>query len=184
MTPTSGYPSFRVYTVDPVTFGVLDMTEYITDMSTSTYQTDGPVWEKYYSVKEAYGPLVTPPLTDPLAELTPAFWHNLTEVFATNSTAFGEYYARKSRGWNVASCTGSCVTDEICMLRAAESQYNCYTISPGIQFGKRSLAIAEDDGDHCEGSQAKKIFRKLLQSGDLVKRIEERTQMRTVQNLL
>ncbi|OKL63289.1 hypothetical protein UA08_01869 [Talaromyces atroroseus] len=63
LTPTSGNPAFRVYDVDPVTFAVLDMTEYITNMSTSTYQTDGPVWEKYYTVKEAYGPLMTPPST-------------------------------------------------------------------------------------------------------------------------
>ncbi|KAF4637428.1 hypothetical protein G7Y89_g661 [Cudoniella acicularis] len=76
MTPTEGHPAFRVYTVDPVTFGVLDSTTYIANMSSPGFQTTGPVWTKYYSAKETYGPLVTPPLTDPTAELTPAFWHN------------------------------------------------------------------------------------------------------------
>ncbi|KKK25569.1 hypothetical protein AOCH_000093 [Aspergillus ochraceoroseus] len=167
MTPKSGNPSFRVYTVDPVTFGVLDMTAYIANMSASTYQSAGPVWEKYYSVKEAYGPLVTPALTDSTAELTPAFWHNLTEVFADNSTAFDEYYARKSRGWDVASCTGTCVTDEICMLRAAEAQYNCITVTPGLQFSKRDAVSGghAHDGE-CEGSGVKKIFQKLMRAGN------------------
>lgn len=176
LTPTSGNPAFRVYDVDPVTFAVLDMTEYITNMSTSTYQTDGPVWEKYYSVKEAYGPLVTPPLTDALAELTPAFWHNVTEVLEANQTAFDEYYARKWRGYDVASCTGTCVTDEICQLRAAEAQYNCVSVTPGIQFSKRDVSGREIG--HCEGSQAKGIFRKLQQTGNLAQIIQERTELR------
>ncbi|KAL1967104.1 hypothetical protein VTN77DRAFT_3628 [Rasamsonia byssochlamydoides] len=187
LTPTSGNPAFRVYTVDPFTFGVLDMTEYITNMSTSTYQTYGPVWEKYYSVKEVYGPLVTPPLTDPLAELTPAFWHNLTEVLATNTTAFDEYYARKSRGYNVASCTGTCQTDEICQLRAAQSQYNCVGVTPGVDFKRKrgvmdnkeiSALLTEGNDGHCKGSVAKGIFRKMLHTEDIVQRIEQQTRLR------
>lgn len=176
LTPTSGNPSFRVFTVDPVTWGVLDMTAYYTNMSTSTYQTDGPVWEKYYSVKEAYGPLVTPPLTDASAELTPAFWHNVTEVLASNSTAFNEYYARKWRGYDVSSCTGTCVTDEICQLRAAESQYNCVTVTPGVSF-KRDLqqhSLVEEAHDHCEGSKAKTIFRKLAQTEGAMETIKRK----------
>jgi sphingomyelin phosphodiesterase len=60
------------------------MTTYIANMSDQTYQTDGPTWTKYYSVKEAYGPLVNPPVTDTSVELTPKFWHNLTEVLSSN----------------------------------------------------------------------------------------------------
>lgn len=176
LTPTSGNPAFRVFTVDPVTFGILDMTTYITNMSTSTYQTDGPVWEKYYSVKEAYGPLVTPPLTDPSAELTPAFWHNVTEVLASNSSTFDEYWARKWRGYDVDSCTGSCVTDEICQLRAAEARYNCITVTPGVSF-KRDLhqhSLTEDGHDHCEGSLAKGIFQKLARTEGAMEKIRQR----------
>ncbi|KAJ9285141.1 hypothetical protein DTO021C3_7300 [Paecilomyces variotii] len=176
LTPTSGNPAFRVFTVDPVTFGILDMTTYITNMSTSTYQTDGPVWEKYYSVKEAYGPLVTLPLTDPSAELTPAFWHNVTEVLASNSSTFDEYWARKWRGYDVDSCTGSCVTDEICQLRAAEARYNCITVTPGVSF-KRDLhqhSLTEDGHDHCEGSLAKGIFQKLARTEGAMEKIRQR----------
>ena len=101
MTPTSGPPAFRVYTVDPVTFGVLDVETYIANISAPDYQY-GPVWQKYYSAKETYGPLVTPALTDPTAELTPAFWHNLTTVFQNNDTAFQGYITRMTRGWDVS----------------------------------------------------------------------------------
>ncbi|PWY91733.1 acid sphingomyelinase [Aspergillus sclerotioniger CBS 115572] len=141
MTPTSGNPAFRVYSVDPVTFGVLDFTEYITNMSSPTYQ-EKPTWEKYYSAKEAYGSLLDPPVTDSAAELTPAFWHNVTVLLENDDSVFQDYYARKRRGWDVSECTGDCKTDEICQLRAAESQYNCVEITPGINFKKRDTTTA------------------------------------------
>lgn len=125
LTPTSGNPSFRVYSVDPVTFGVLDYTVYYTNLSSPTYQS-GPVWEVLYSVKEAYGSLLTPPVTDPSVELTPAFWHNVTTLFEENDDVFQQYYARKSRNWLFDTCTDDCKTLEICQLRASQSQYNWY----------------------------------------------------------
>ncbi|RAL15751.1 acid sphingomyelinase [Aspergillus homomorphus CBS 101889] len=148
LTPTSGNPTFRVYSVDPVTFGILDFTVYITNMSSPTYQ-DKPVWEKYYSVKEAYGALLNPPVTDSAAELTPAFWHNVTALFKSDDAVFQDYYARKSRGWDVASCTGDCKSAEICQLRAAESQYNCVEIKPGINFKRKR----DTSSDSSSGSQ-------------------------------
>ena len=72
--------------------------EELTGRINPAYQQTGPVWEKYYSAKEAYGPAVDPPLTDPLAELTPVFWHNLTEACDKDQKLFDEYVARKSRG--------------------------------------------------------------------------------------
>lgn len=44
LTPSSGNPSFRVYSVDPVTFAVLDVTVYYANISSPTYQ-DSPTWE-------------------------------------------------------------------------------------------------------------------------------------------
>ena len=168
MTPTSGYPAFHVFTVDPVTFGVLDMTTYAASMTLTGNQTSAPVWSEYYSAKSAYGPLVTPPLTDPTAELTPAFWHNLTVVLQNNQTAFDEYYSRKSRGYNVPSCTGTCVTSEICGMRAAEAQYNCHSITPGINFRKRDEMGPEERGEgiiresECEGSAFRPILARIV----------------------
>ncbi|OJJ42903.1 hypothetical protein ASPZODRAFT_75285 [Penicilliopsis zonata CBS 506.65] len=158
LTPTSGNPTFRVYSVDPVTFGVLDFTVYIANMSAPGYQ-DSPTWEKYYSAKEAYGALLDPPVTDSAAEMTPAFWHNVTALFEDDDTVFQDYYARKSRGWDVDSCTGSCKTDEICQLRAAEAQYNCVTVTPGIDFKKRSSSSSSvSASDECSGSVFGKMF--------------------------
>ena len=137
MTLTNGPPAFRVYTVDPVTYGVLDVETYIANISDPDYQ-NGPQWKLYYSAKQAYGPIVTPPLTDDAAaELSPAFWHNVTVAMENDDDVFNSYESRKTRGFEVAACTGDCKTKEICDIRAAESQFNCQTLTPGINFTKR-----------------------------------------------
>ncbi|CAK7226792.1 hypothetical protein SEUCBS140593_006361 [Sporothrix eucalyptigena] len=166
LTPTSGMPAFRVYSVDPFTYGVLDVVTYAADMSSPTYDTNGPVWTKYYSAKEAYGPLVGVDPSDTAAELTPAFWHNLTEVLLTNQTAFDEYYARKSRGYDVSSCTGDCVTSEVCLLQSAEAQYNCWTPSVGIHFSKRDEGSDGHKHDECEPSLTKRLFHHIRASAE------------------
>jgi sphingomyelin phosphodiesterase len=176
LTPTSGEPAFRVYSVDPVTFGVLDFTEYYTSLESSTYQTSaGPVWSAYYSAKSVYGPLVG--VTAASAELTPAFWHNLTAVFETNDSAFQAYVGRKSRGYDVSACTGDCKTGEICQLRAAEAQYNCVEVTPGIDFKKtkRDVTTATHESE-CSGSKAKSILHALVgQKEELQNAIQRRT---------
>jgi sphingomyelin phosphodiesterase len=123
LTPTSGNPTFRVYSVDPVTFAVLDYTVYIANLTSPTYQS-GPTWEKLYSVKETYGGLLTPPVTDAADELTPAFWHNLTVLFEEDDELYQTWYARRIRDYSDVTCTGTCKTSSICQLRASQSQYN------------------------------------------------------------
>ncbi|KAG5980371.1 hypothetical protein E4U55_004098 [Claviceps digitariae] len=131
LTPTSGHPAFRVYDVDPQTFAVLDATTYIADMNDPNFQTSGPNWKKYYSAKKAYGRAVTPQVTDPAAELSPSFWHNVTEALKNNEALFDDYMARKSRGWNAESkCRDDCTKREICALRAGRAQNNCWRPSP------------------------------------------------------
>jgi len=151
LTPTSGHPSFRVYTVDPETFGVLDITAYRANMDMPDFQAGKglPKWEKYYSAREVYGPLVSPPLGDQ-DELTPAFWHNVTEAFERNATVFGEYLARKRRGWMaedaIAGCDEACKELEICKLRAARAQDNCLTPASLIDLGRRAKSPFNDEG--------------------------------------
>jgi sphingomyelin phosphodiesterase len=173
MTPTSGHPAFRVYSIDPVTYGVLDVETYIANLSNPAYQTTGPVWTKYYSAKAEYGPLVNPPLTDPSAELTPAFWHNVTTVFETNNNAWQDYQTRKSRGYFPTSCTGTCQTQEICAIRGGEGQYNCAAITPGIHFRKRDEVVERSEGGalevgECEGSILRPILAKLAAKDGLL----------------
>lgn len=138
LTPTSGYPSFRVYSIDPVTYNVLDYTVYYANMSVPSFQTTGPTWQKLYSFKEAYGSLLSPPYIEPSAELTPAFFHNVTVLFQNNDTVFQEYIFRKQRGFDFVPCTGTCKTDELCQLRSAQSQFACYGLSV-LSITKRSI---------------------------------------------
>ncbi|KAG6044204.1 hypothetical protein E4U39_003595 [Claviceps sp. Clav50 group G5] len=126
LTPTSGHPAFRLYDVDPETFAVLDATTYIADMDDPSFQQSGPTWKKYYSAKEAYGHAVSPPMTDPAAELSPSFWHNVTEAMEKNQTLFNQYMARKSRGWHAdENCKDACKKNEICALRTGRSEDLC-----------------------------------------------------------
>ena len=148
LTPTSGNPSFRVYEVDPETFAVMDATTYMADMDNAAFQTTGPVWTKYYSAKETYGSLLSPPVTAARAELSAAFWHNVTEVFEDDTDAFNSYMWRKSRGWKGARCDDGCREQEVCKMRAARSQDNCYEPRPGVNFKKRSENRAEER-DEC-----------------------------------
>jgi sphingomyelin phosphodiesterase len=138
MTPTSGPPSFRVYDIDPETFAVMDFTQYIANISEPSFQTK-PTWIPYYSVKKDYGGKLTPPPPS-TAELTPAFWHNVTVAMEKDSLVFNEFWARRTRGYSVPACTGDCVKNEICALRGADAQYSCVQRTPGFSFSKR------DDG--------------------------------------
>ncbi|KAI0881108.1 sphingomyelin phosphodiesterase [Annulohypoxylon maeteangense] len=134
MTPTSGHPAFRIYEVDPVTFAVLDATTYIANMSDPEFSISGPKWTKYYSAKESYSPLIGKGLgLGSEQELTPAFWHNVTEALEKNETAFEEYFERRSRRWGVGICRGECKSMEICKMRAGRAQDNC--VSPGLRLG-------------------------------------------------
>jgi sphingomyelin phosphodiesterase len=167
LTPTSGNPSFRVYDVDIATGAVLDFTSYYANISAPSYQS-GPVWQKLYSAKQVYGAALG--YTSATAELTPAFWHNVTALFETNDALFQVYDGYKNRDAGMApgasgGCTGDCKTSTICQLRAAQSQYNCGTVSPGINF-KRGV---EEHGGHshgpageCEGSHAVSILQQTL----------------------
>ncbi|OBT92828.1 hypothetical protein VE01_09047 [Pseudogymnoascus verrucosus] len=160
LTPTSGNPTFRVYDVDPVTFGILDMTVYYTDLTSSTFQI-APTWEVLYSVKDTYGRLLG--ITDTAAELTPAFWHNLTALFETDDAVFQAYIGRKTRDYATSTCTGTCKTGEICQLRAAQSQYNCATVKPGINF-KRDTTSGVVTAGECDGSQAIPVLSSIADS--------------------
>ncbi|KAF2093554.1 sphingomyelin phosphodiesterase [Rhizodiscina lignyota] len=175
MTPTSGHPAFRVYSVDPVTFAVLDSTTYIANMDDPDFQTN-PQWTKYYSAKEAYGPLASPPLGDG-DELSPAFWHNVTVAWESSDADFNDYISRKSRGWDVESCTGDCKTNEICKVRAARAENNCVTPTPGVNFSKRDLdeSGAVKHQDECGISVARRTLGSLVQRKELLELVAKRS---------
>ncbi|KUJ07393.1 calcineurin-like phosphoesterase [Mollisia scopiformis] len=166
LTPTSGNPTFRVYSVDPETFAILDYTVYYANISSPTYQS-GPTWEKLYSVKEAYGSLLTPPVTDAAAELTPEFWHNVTVLFEDDDDVYQAWYARRTRDYSDATCTGTCKNTSICELRASQSQYNCGTVTAGINFKHKHKRDTTTTTDHseCEGSAIIPIMTSFTSTG-------------------
>ncbi|OTB11694.1 hypothetical protein K445DRAFT_321857 [Daldinia sp. EC12] len=162
MTPISGHPAFRVYTVDPITFGVLDATAYIANVSDPSFSSpSGPKWIKYYSAREAYAPLLGTPERE-LEELTPAFWHNVTLALERNETAFGEYFARRRRGWKVGDCDEECRRVEICKLRAARAEDNC--VPPGLRLDNNNEEGGNGRGDNGEDECESSIVRDTLRN--------------------
>lgn len=131
LTPASSNPSFRVYTIDPHTFAILDYAVFAANMSLPSYQT-GPVFTQLYSVKEAYGSRLEPPVVAPQQALTPAFWHNVTTLFERDDDVFMAYRRRKARIFRVgpeATCDAECKKSEICQLRAALGEYNWFVLT-------------------------------------------------------
>ncbi|KAM3502989.1 hypothetical protein MY11210_008879 [Beauveria gryllotalpidicola] len=171
--PTSGMPAFRVYDVDPETFAILDAVTYIADMDDPEFQRSGPTWKKYYSAKESYGSLLSPPIAAE-AELTPSFWHNVTWAFESNTTLFDEYVSRKSRGWIKNKCQGDCKDEEICQLRAGRSQNNCHKIKAGATFVKRDNGLERPKRARCDNPVMPDMLRLLASRQDLLKDLQAR----------
>ncbi|KAJ5144017.1 Sphingomyelin phosphodiesterase [Penicillium bovifimosum] len=177
MTPTEGSASFRVYDIDPVTFGVLDYTQYIANISDPSYQVK-PEWVPYYSAKADYGSKISPPVTDPKAEITPAFWHNVTVAMERDPSVFQDFWSRRVRGHEVEECDGDCAKSEICQLRAANAQYNC--VKPkAFNFkrdGEESVLVEKDPHVNCDHAGMATIIAKMMHRAkiDRKKEIEAR----------
>ncbi|KAJ5176348.1 uncharacterized protein N7482_002225 [Penicillium canariense] len=174
MTPTSGPPSFRVYDIDPETFGVMDFTQYIANISDPSFQR-GPEWVPYYSAKKAYGSKLSPPVQDAGVELTPGFWHNVTVAMEKDSSVFEDFWARRTRGYSVPACTGDCVTNEICALRGADAQYSCVQATPGFSFSKRNEAsnaplLSKRFQPECNHAGMASLLAKIAHQASLAKR--------------
>ncbi|KAJ7625862.1 hypothetical protein FB45DRAFT_869003 [Roridomyces roridus] len=99
--PNRSNPAFKIYHIDPETFEVMDSSNIRASFSISgldpperhwAYPSErlGPNFQISRKAppraREAHGPLVGLQPHEPA--LSPAFWYNLTDVFATNDTAF------------------------------------------------------------------------------------------------
>jgi sphingomyelin phosphodiesterase len=185
LTPTSGHPSFRVYSVDPETFAVLDYTTYIANTSSPSFHSpSGPEWTEYYSAKAVYEPLVTEVAgseaassEDHTVELSASFWHNVTVALEKSPDAFSAYLTRKTRGWRDApECDANCTAAEICRLRAARSEDNCWVPTPGppgLGGGRRgkkwdAMAHEEHGHDECGDLTMQKSLASLIHRRDLL----------------
>lgn len=112
-----------------------------------TSQCNAAVWGLYYSARESYGPLVASlnPSFDPSSASSPldaSFWHSLTEVFATNDTAFSLYRNRTVRDApppiGGRNCSETCRNVTICDMRAMRAEDSCvsyvFTSSTNLPF--------------------------------------------------
>lgn len=144
---------------------MLDYTVYVANISDPEYQVNGPKFESYYSVKEAYGSKLDPPVTDPKAELTPAVWHQITQLFQEDDATFQDYYARKSRGYNPSNCNGTCKSNELCQLTSAQSQYACLTSNAILKRDQTMSNQRSHHGEDCGRSVMKNTFARLLPAG-------------------
>lgn len=170
MTPTSGPPSFRVYEVDPVTFAVLDFTQFIANISDSETE---PEWVEYYSAKKDYGGRLEVPVQ--AGELTPAFWHNVTVAMEKDEGLFQEFWARRTRGFKVPGCEGDCVSNEICALRGADAQYSCVERTPGFSFekrGERSVLLEKRFQPECNHAGMAPLLSKIAHRASLAREME------------
>ncbi|KAJ7724337.1 hypothetical protein B0H14DRAFT_3004036 [Mycena olivaceomarginata] len=118
-----------------------------------------PQWGPYYSAHETYGPLVG---LSPNEPLSPAFWHNLAEVFAANEPAFQMFNTFISRGGAVTACDAPSGRQNttICDTRAFRSQDNCDTPAEGFSLRKR--ASATHDSGECEGTGLAQILSRMV----------------------
>lgn len=144
LTPTSGLPAFRVYEIDPETYAVLDYTMYVANITAEGFQ-EGPEWVEYYSAKKAYGSHVGVGSGNG-AELTPAFWHNVTVAMEGDDAVFEAWLSRTTRGVDVPDCDADCKKAKICQLRGGDAVYNCHKATPGLSINKRDT----DTGPECD----------------------------------
>ncbi|KAJ6517990.1 sphingomyelin phosphodiesterase [Mycena vitilis] len=156
LTPTSGNPAFKFYDIDPDTFEVMDASVFFTNISDPTFQVR-PKWALFYSARETYGPLVGLSAKEPLS---PAFWHNLTEVFTANDTAFQIFNTLMSRDGAVTACDADCANTTICDMRAFRSENNCDTPAGGFSLRKRANMVHESD--ECEGMGLSHILSRMV----------------------
>ncbi|KAF8524305.1 sphingomyelin phosphodiesterase [Hysterangium stoloniferum] len=179
LTPTSGNPAFKLYDIDPDTLEVMDMKVFITNTSDPNFQTK-PTWQFYYSARESYGPLTTPPLAGS-SPLDAAFWHRLTEVFESNNTAFQLFNERLSRGGDVQPCDdeGGCRNTTICDMRALRSQNNCDVPGPGFALKRDTIFQRHRTSERmeCEGSNVAATLGSLISGavpGDINEMVKQR----------
>ncbi|KAG6827566.1 hypothetical protein H0H92_011289 [Tricholoma furcatifolium] len=123
--PVDGNPAFKMYDIDPDTYEVMNAYVYFA------------TWQLYYSSRAMWGPLVNATAEEPLG---PAFWHRVTELFETNTTAFQQYNTFLTRGYNVKEVS-----------------------KPGLSLRRRDEdnSEAHSIGDACEGRNLGNIFSQL-----------------------
>jgi len=101
-------PTYRVYTIDSISFEVLDHETYMLNL-TEANLTNKTEWTLEYKAKEAYN----------MSSLFADDWDKLIGQFETNPDLFNTYYSHFDRNEKV--CDDSCQFDRLCEMRSGRS---------------------------------------------------------------
>ncbi|KAF8979890.1 Sphingomyelin phosphodiesterase [Entomortierella lignicola] len=125
-------PGFRVYKVDNGSWNVFDSLTYIANLSLASEwdaTNSTPVWTLEYSARQAYGAYVPIAANAPL---NATWWHDVTNAFENNDTAFQEYWLYRGKSAKrISACSKgtSCPQEIICDARAGRSNDTCTPIA-------------------------------------------------------
>ncbi|KAF9111520.1 Sphingomyelin phosphodiesterase [Mortierella sp. AM989] len=125
-------PGFRIYKVDNGSWNIFESETYIANLSLASVwdaTNSTPEWTLEYSARKAYGAYVPLPDNVPLSA---SWWHNVTNAFQSNDTAFQQYWnfrGKSSGKIPVCSNATACPNQMICDLRAGRSNDSCTPIA-------------------------------------------------------
>ncbi|KAH9915702.1 Metallo-dependent phosphatase-like protein [Fomitopsis serialis] len=164
MTPMSGNPAFKMYDIDPDSYEIMDVRSYYNVLSCPPDPTLTSLQRPGNSSTAPVRLCSTRTLLPPNASLSPAFWHNLTEVFYKNDTAFQTYIAHKHRGREFVRrpCVGACKNGTLCEMRTLRSDVCPQQSGPifRIPDDHGHFSFAPELGS-CEGEGIGGILRKM-----------------------
>ncbi|KAI6654603.1 hypothetical protein LOD99_999 [Oopsacas minuta] len=115
-------PSFRIYSMDPTTYEILDYEQYFLNLTKANViakEGKTPQFELNYSAKKLYG----------MKDLSPDSWWSLVNRFKTNSTLLLKYVDNVYARSKVPSCDANCKKMTIC-----ECEYTNYLDAEECSF--------------------------------------------------
>jgi sphingomyelin phosphodiesterase len=125
-------PTYRVYTIDSLSFEVLDHETYMLNL-TEANLTNKTEWTLEYRASESYG----------LKSLFAEDWNNLIANFMENKTLFDTYYRHFDR--NDKICNDSCQFDRLCEMRSGRSHDEQTLCADLPYYPNRTLEVSQSE---------------------------------------
>ncbi|KAK0321818.1 hypothetical protein LTR82_007304 [Friedmanniomyces endolithicus] len=116
--PLTNYNAgWSVYSVDAVTFEVVNAQVYFANISNTLSWSPEPVWEFEYDARSTYDPLCQWPAYAPL---NATFWSEVTERMMKDDSLIAEYlFLASKKSVLTPACVGKCLERSICSIRSS-----------------------------------------------------------------
>ncbi|TKA35481.1 hypothetical protein B0A54_12141 [Friedmanniomyces endolithicus] len=116
--PLTNYNAgWSVYSVDAVTFEVVNAQVYFANISNTLSWSPEPVWEFEYDARSTYDPLCQWPAYAPL---NATFWSEVTERMMKDDSLIAEYlFLASKKSVLTPACVGKCLERRICSIRSS-----------------------------------------------------------------